>query len=239
MELPAWQRALYDEVRDQMVAELRTMTGEEYRVFASTALVRLTRLAQIASNPALVMPTETRIPGKWAELDHVLRDILAEPGRKVILWSSYVHTIEALAKRYAENGPVMLYGGVEATARQAIGAQFQTDPSTRLLVANPAAAGTGFTFTAAAYTIYETLSWRYDFYAQSQDRNHRIGQDKSVTYIRLIAVDTIEEAIVVALERKANMASELLGDSDGAPNVADLSREQMCDLLSTNRMPDG
>lgn len=239
VELPAWQRAMYDDVRDKMVAELRAMSGEEYKVFASTALVRLTRLAQIASNPALVAPAETRTPGKWAELDHVLRDMFSEPGRKAILWSSYVETIEALAHRYAEHGSVMLYGGVEAAERQGIAGQFQTDPGTRLMVANPAAAGTGFTLTAAAYTIYETLSWRYDFYAQSQDRNHRIGQTRSVTYVRLIAADTIEEAIIAALERKAAMAGELLGDPSGVPRVADLSRDEMCHLLLKNALPDG
>jgi SNF2 family DNA or RNA helicase len=238
VDLPAWQRALYDEMRDQMVAEIRTMTGEEYKIFASTALVRLTRLAQIASNPALVAPAEERTPGKWSELDFILTDITAEPDRKAILWSTYVDTIETLVKRYATYNPVALYGGVDAADRQAIAARFQTDPATRLLIANPAAAGTGFTLTAAAYTIYESLSWRYDFYAQSQDRNHRIGQDKSVTYIRVIAADTIDEAIVGALERKADMASDLLGDDGGAPRVADLSRDQMCDLLLHNRMPD-
>ena len=83
-----------------------------------------------------------------------------------------------------------------------------------MLIANPAAAGTGFTLTAAAYTIYETLSWRYDHFAQSQDRNHRIGQSLPVTYIRLIAADAIEEAIIDALERKSGLARSLLGDAD-------------------------
>ena len=49
------------------------------------------------------------------------------------------------------------------------------------LVANPVAAGTGFTLTAASYSIYETLTWRCDYYAQSQDRNHRIGQRNPVS----------------------------------------------------------
>ena len=238
VELPDWQRTLYDEVRDTIVAELRTMTGEEYKVFASTALVRLTRLAQIASNPALIAPTETRSPGKWVELDNILADIMSEPGRKVILWSTYVETIKALVQRYATYNPVTIYGAVEATDRQAIAGRFQSDPETRLMIANPAAAGSGFTLTAATFTIYESLSWRYDYYAQSQDRNHRIGQDKNVTYIRVIAADTIEEAMIAALERKADMAAELLGDDGGTPRVADLSRDQMCDLLLHNRMPN-
>lgn len=237
VELPPWQRQLYDEMRDKMVCEIRAMQGEEYRAFASTALVQLTRLCQLASNPGLVLPIPDRVPGKWVELTEIVHEILGEDGRKVIIWSSYVETIESLMERLADLGAVAIYGGTEAAERQGVAQRFQTDPACRVLVANPAAAGTGFTLTAANYTIYESMSWRYDFYAQSQDRNHRIGQNLPVTYVRLIAVDTIEEAIVEALERKARMARTLLGDPDAGPRLGDLTREEMCELLLTNKLP--
>lgn len=230
IELPAWQRALYNEMRDTLVAEFRAMSGEAYRAFASTALTRLLRLSQLASNPALLFPTEARTPGKIEELDHVVEE-LVRSNRKMIIWSHYVGTIEKLIARYAGFGTVALYGAVDAAERQNVAARFQEDLETRILIGNPAAAGTGFTLTAAAYTIYETLSWRYDFYAQSQDRNHRIGQLLPVTYIRLIAADTIEEVMIGALERKSVLARWLLGDQGDEPRIADLSREQMCQLL--------
>jgi SNF2 family DNA or RNA helicase len=238
VELPAWQRQMYDEMRTQMVCALQAMSGEEYRAFASTALAQLTRLMQIASNPALLFPDVHGTPGKFEALDGIIDDILTVPSRKVIIWSSYVDTIEALVNRYKSHGVVALYGGIPATERQGIAAQFQTEDNVRVLVGNPAAAGTGFTLTAANFTIYETLSWRYDFYAQSQDRNHRIGQTLPVTYLRVIAADTIEEAIVRALERKSKMATQLLGDDQRSPSIADLTREQMCHFLLHNELPD-
>jgi SNF2 family DNA or RNA helicase len=238
VELPAWQRKLYDDMRTEMVCALQAMSGEEYRAFASTALVKLTRLSQIASNPALLFPEIQNTPGKFETLDSVVEDIMAVPGRKVIIWSNFVSSIEALIERYKGYGAVALYGEIPVAERQAVAVKFQNDEDTRVLIANPAAAGTGFTLTAANFTIYETLSWRYDFYAQSQDRNHRIGQDLPVTYMRLIAADTIEEVIVKALERKAVMASELLGDTQGAASLSELTREQMCHLLLHNELPD-
>lgn len=239
VELPTWQRKLYDDMKNEMVCALQAMSGEEYRAFASTALAKLTRLSQIASNPALLFPDAQSTPGKFEALDGVVEDILAVPGRKVIIWSNFVTSIEMLIKRYKGYGAVALYGEIPVTERQAIAVQFQNDENTRVLIANPAAAGTGFTLTAANFTIYETLSWRYDFYAQSQDRNHRIGQNLPVTYMRLIAADTIEEVIIKALERKAAMAGELLGDSQGQVSLAELTKEQMCHLLLHNELPDG
>lgn len=238
VDLPSWQRKLYDDMRTQMVCDIQGMSGQQYRVFASTALAQLTRLSQIASNPALVFPKISGSPGKFDILDGIVADILSVPSRKVIIWSNYVKSIEALLARFQNYGAEAIYGGTPNDERQNIALRFQTDEKTRILIANPAAAGTGFTFTAATYTIYETLSWRYDHYAQSQDRNHRIGQSKPVTYMRLLAADTIEDAIVRALERKSVMARTLLGDEGGGSSIAQFTKEQMCELLLTNQLPD-
>jgi SNF2 family DNA or RNA helicase len=239
VDLPPWQRRLYDQMRDEMVCRIKAMSGEEFRAFAATALAQLTRLSQIASNPALIFPEVDSVPAKFDLIDNLLADVLSVPKRKVIIWSNYVRSIETLLERLAGYNPIALYGGTPGHERQGLAKQFQEDSATRVLIANPAAAGTGFTLTAANYTIYESLSWRYDHYAQSQDRNHRIGQDAPVTYMRLIATDTIDEAIVRALERKSGLARALLGDADSAAFVTDLSKDEMCALIVQNKLPGG
>jgi len=238
VDLPAWQRRLYDDMRTQMVCDIQAMSGEQYRAFATTALAQLTRLIQLASNPALLFPELQSTPGKFEALDGIVADILSVPSRKIIVWSNYVRSIESLLARLSQYGAVVIYGGTPNEKRQDIALRFQSDEDTRVLIGNPAAGGMGFTLTAATYTIYETLSWRYDHYAQSQDRNHRIGQSKPVTYIRLLAADTIEEAIVGALERKSAMARSLLGDPGDAPAISKLTQEEMCELLTNNTLPD-
>jgi SNF2 family DNA or RNA helicase len=237
VELPPWQRRLYDDMRTQMVCDIRAMSGAEYKAFASTALAQLTRLSQLASNPALMLPELTESPAKFDVLDGLVADILSVPGRKIILWSTYVRNIELLLARFAHYGAVAIYGGVEAGERQDIAARFQTDPETRILIANAAAAGTGFTLTVASYTIYESVSWRFDHYAQSQDRNHRIGQTQPVNYLRLIAADTIDEAVARALERKSAMARTLLSDPAAQQMLSRLSPEEMCALIAGNQLP--
>ena len=155
----------------------------------------------------------------------------------MILWSYYVGTIKALVERYRHFGVVSLYGGTPTDERQDIVQSFQSDKKVNLLIGNPAAAGTGFTMTAATYAIYETLSWRYDLYAQSQDRNHRIGQDVGVTYLRLIAEDTLDEVVVQALERKASMARGIVGDPDPGISFANMTPLQFCEVLMANKLP--
>jgi SNF2 family DNA or RNA helicase len=238
IELPVWQRELYDSVRDGLIREVQSMSIEEYRLFSSSALVRLLRLSQIASNPALSLKGELRTPGKFIELDNLLDELVRRSGRKVIVWSYYVETIKTLAARYASLGTVTLFGETPPAERQAIARRFQEEPDTRVLIANPAAAGTGFTLTAACYTVYETLSWRYDLYAQSQDRNHRIGQNLPVTCMRLIAAGTVEELITQALERKGMLAGSVLGDSTPEIKIGSLTPQEFCRMLMENRLPE-
>lgn len=238
VELPAWQRRLYDGVRDDLASEVRGMSPTEFAAFVPTAMARLLRLSQLASNPALVLPAEGRTPGKFSQLDQLVAEVVAANGHKMIIWSYYVRTIEALAARYTPYGAASLYGGTPATERQDLVARFQEDRNLRVLVANPAAAGVGLTLTAATYAVYETLTWRYDLYAQSQDRNHRIGQRNPVTYIRLIADGTVEEAIAEALARKAEMAGDMMGDDVGRALAQQLTPGAFLDLLRTGRLPD-
>ena len=60
--------------------------------------------------------------------------------------------------------------------------------------------------------IYYSNGYDLEKRLQSQDRIHRIGQKKPVTYIDLIAEDTVDNRIVKALRKKINIASEVMGE---------------------------
>jgi SNF2 family DNA or RNA helicase len=80
-------------------------------------------------------------------------------------------------------------------------------------VGNPQTGGYGITLTAAQTVVYFTNSFDLAVRLQSEDRAHRIGQHKSVTYIDFIAEKTIDERIVKALRNKMDIASEVLGEN--------------------------
>jgi SNF2 family DNA or RNA helicase len=47
---------------------------------------------------------------------------------------------------------------------------------------------------------------------QSEDRAHRLGQKKSVTYIDIIARGTIDEFVIKALNNKLRISADTLGE---------------------------
>ena len=68
------------------------------------------------------------------------------------------------------------------------------------------------TLTAAHTMVYYSNSFDLEKRLQSEDRAHRIGQTKNVTYIDLIAVGTVDEKIVKALRDKINIATQVMGE---------------------------
>ena len=60
--------------------------------------------------------------------------------------------------------------------------------------------------------VYFSNGYDLEKRLQSEDRAHRIGQKQKVTYVDLIAEDTVDEKIVEALRNKINIASEVMGE---------------------------
>ena len=63
---------------------------------------------------------------------------------------------------------------------------------------NTQTGGYGITLTAASNVIYYSNSYDLEKRLQSEDRAHRIGQHKPVTYVDLIAEKTVDEKIIKA-----------------------------------------
>ena len=146
-----------------------------------------------------------------------LMQLLEETEGKVIIWANYREDIKnivaALKKAYGEASPVEYHGGVDATLRQDNIAQFQEKNSpTRYFVGNAQTGGYGITLTSANTVVYYSNSYDLEKRLQSEDRAHRIGQTGSVTYVDLIAENTVDDKIVKSLRSKINIANEIMGE---------------------------
>ena len=104
------------------------------------------------------------------------------------------------------------YGLTPQEDRQPNIKRFQEDLECRFFVGTPQTGGYGITLTQANTVVYYSNGYDLEKRLQSEDRAHRIGQKKSVTYVDLIADDTVDEKIVKALRKKINIASEVLGE---------------------------
>jgi SNF2 family DNA or RNA helicase len=145
-----------------------------------------------------------------------LMDVLEETEGKVIIWAHYQWDIKDIIKEIVKvHGPgsiVDYYGLTPQDERQKNIKKFQDDPKCRFIVGTPSTGGYGITLTAANTVIYYSNGYDLEKRLQSEDRAHRIGQKKSVTYVDILADETVDEKIVKSLRKKINIASEVLGE---------------------------
>ena len=105
------------------------------------------------------------------------------------------------------------YGLTPQDKRQDNIKNFQDKESpVRFLVGTTATGGYGITLTAASTMIYYSNGYDLEKRQQSEARIDRIGQESPMTYIDIIAENTIDDKIVVALRKKVNIASQIMGE---------------------------
>ena len=145
-----------------------------------------------------------------------LMDVLEEVEGKAIIWAHWRHDIDTIVKSIEEQYPgsvVTYYGDTSIEDRQKAIKKIQ-DPESkvRFLVGTTQTAGYGITLTGASTMIYYSNGYDLEKRQQSEARIDRIGQEKPMTYIDIIAEDTVDEKIVKSLRKKVNIATEVMGE---------------------------
>jgi SNF2 family DNA or RNA helicase len=203
------QKKVYQQMKKEAIA---TLNGKVTSTM--TVLTQLMRLHQITCGHFTADDGSTQ--SVESNRLNELMSVLEETEGKAIIWANYQlsvsEIIQRIIKEYGEDSYVHYYGLTSQEDRQDFIRKFQNDPKCRFLVGTPQTGGYGITLTQANTVIYYSNGYDLEKRLQSEDRAHRIGQKKTVTYVDLICEDTVDEKIVKALRGKINIASEVLGE---------------------------
>ena len=210
IQLSKEQKKIYDSMKQLALAQLggKLMT-------TATALVQLMRLHQITCGH-FKSDDGTTQKIKNERLD-ALMDILSEVENKAVIWAHYKYDIEiiveAIKKEYGPDSYVTYYGDTPSEIRQNNIKLFQDENSkVRFLIGTPQTGGYGITLTAGNVMIYYSNGYDLEKRTQSEARINRAGQKRKMTYIDIIAEDTVDEKIVDALRKKIDIASKVMGE---------------------------
>ena len=203
------QRKIYDQMKKTALA---TLNGKVTSTM--TVLTQLMRLHQITCGHFTADDGSTQLIDNNRIKE--LMNILEETEGKAIIWANYqkdiTTIIKSIVEEYGSGSVVDYYGLTPQDERQNNIRKFQNDEECRFLVGTPQTGGYGITLTQANTVIYYSNGYDLEKRLQSEDRAHRIGQNKNVTYIDIIAEDTVDEKIQKSLRKKINIASEVMGE---------------------------
>jgi SNF2 family DNA or RNA helicase len=227
IELTDRQQSAYNSVRDDLIAEFA-----EGEITAAMAIVKMIRLQQIAGG--FWQLDETRniqsIDGKFPKLEAILESIEDAEG-KVAIWTHYKHENElitdALREAYGAKSTVQYFGKVNNKVKQMAVDSFQgisrfrdeivydVTSGARFFVGEPHSGGIGIELTAAESVYYYSNSFNLEDRLQSEDRHHRSGTRHVVSYHDVVAIDTIDDRLIIpALRAKKEIAHVIMGDKN-------------------------
>ena len=209
IQLTPEQKRVYQEMK---ATALATLNGK--MVTTMNVITQLMRLQQItcghfkADDDSIQNIKNNRITE--------LMDVLEEIEGKAIIWAHWRHDIDTIVESIEDKYPgavVTYYGDTTTEDRQKAIKKIQ-DPESkvRFLVGTPQTGGYGITLTGASTMIYYSNGYDLEKRQQSEARIDRIGQKKPMTYIDILAEDTIDEKIVKSLRKKVNIATEIMGE---------------------------
>ena len=199
------QEKYYKELKDKMVMQA---AGED--ITTTTAAVNMNKLLQISSGAVYTDGGETL----EFDIKHrykVLREVIDESSKKVLIFVPFRHTIQLLADKLKKDKiPTdIISGAVKATDRTRIFKEFQETDSPRVLVIQPQAAAHGVTLTAANTIVWWGPTSSVETYAQANARIHRAGQDHKCTVVQLQG-SRIEKRIYALLNNKIDTHTKII-----------------------------
>lgn len=204
------QTKVYDSIRYEQMCILEAEEKETGKVSVPSVLAVLTKLQQVTCG--FVIDDESKIHELPNNRITYMLNSLGEAPPKTVIWSTYRYPIvmimAALEKAYGKCA-LEYHGGIDQQVRTANIAQFQNDPDIRFMVCSYAGAR-GITLHSASNVIYFANNYSLDKRLQSEDRTHRIGQKNSCLYTDLFTPDTVDMAILRALQSKKELANTVV-----------------------------
>lgn len=186
--------SIYSDFRDEMVANL----GDE-EIDAVNAAVLSGKLLQMANGAVYDDKNKVHLIHD-RKLDALEDLIEGANGKPVLVAYWYKHDLERIQKRF----PVR-------QIKSSKDIEDWNDGSIPIAAIHPASAGHGLNLQSGGSTlIWFGLTWSLELYQQTNARLYRQGQNETVVIHHIIAKNTIDEDVMVALTRKEKTQTSLI-----------------------------
>ena len=199
------QTKYYKELKSKMVMQA---AGEQ--ITAANAAVNMNKLLQISAG-AVYTDTGDALEFDISPRYKVLREVIDESSKKVLVFVPFKHTIDMLTtKLRADDIPTeVIRGDVPAGKRTEIFKRFQENDDPRVLVIQPQSAAHGVTLTAANTVVWWAPTSSLETYAQANARVHRSGQDHKCTVVQLQG-SYAEKRVYALLDNRIDIHTKMI-----------------------------
>ena len=229
LDLTPQQWATYESAESEGVIRLEEMNQELTIQHVFELVLRLKQICNF--DPAT---------GSSSKLERLVADMeeVAASGKKAIVFSQWVDSIDKMRPTLERFGPLEYHGRVPHKKRDAVIDRFKNDPNCSVILMSYGAGSVGLNLQFCEYVFLFDRWWNPAIEDQAINRAHRIGAAGAVTVTRMLALNTIEQRIADVLDKKREMFDALFADSGTASRGGGLSRDEIFGLFDL-RAPGG
>lgn len=154
--------------------------------------------------------------GKFVYLDSLLPE-LKEKNCRVLLFSQFTMVMDIIEVYLSDRRHryLRLDGQTSVVERQNLIDQFNAEADIFVFLLSTKAGGLGINLTSANVVILHDIDFNPYNDKQAEDRCHRVGQTREVTVYRLIASNTIEEAMLQCAQNKLRLERDMAAMDNG------------------------
>ena len=210
------QKDIHDEFKDvvaRLVYKWRKMhfLSEKDR---QRLLLSLSQMRMVCDS-TYILDQKTRYDTKITETVNILQSVFENGDEKVVIFSQWERMTRLIARELDQLGVKYeyLHGGIPSAQRKNLINNFTDDPDCRVFLSTDAGS-TGLNLQAASIIINLDLPWNPAVLEQRIARIYRLGQERNVQVINLVARGTIEEGMLGKLRFKSAMFEGVLDNGE-------------------------
>lgn len=154
-----------------------------------------------------------------------------EEGRKIIVFSFFLDTIQKVTALLGDRCHGPINGSVPPQRRQEIVDAFNGAPAGAVLAAQIQAGGTGLNIQSASVVIICEPQFKPSIENQAISRAYRMGQTRNVLVYRLLCDDTVDEKITQRMESKQEIFDAFADPSVAADESMELDEKSFGNII--------
>ncbi len=218
------QMGMHDEYKEQ-VAKLVFKWRKQHFLTEKDRkkLLQFLSMMRMVCDSTYILDQKSRYDTKVTETMSILQSVFDNGDEKVVVFSQWERMTRLIAYELDKMGVgyEYLHGGVPSVKRRDLINNFTDDPDCRVFLSTDAGS-TGLNLQAGSIMINLDLPWNPAVLEQRIARIYRLGQERHVQVINLVAKGTIEEQMLGKLRFKSAMFEGVL---DGGEDTIFLSNE--------------
>ena len=178
-------------------------------------LLQFLSMMRMVCDSTYILDQKSRFDTKVTETMSILQSVFDNGDEKVVIFSQWermtrliAYELDKLGVRYE-----YLHGGVPSKNRRDLISNFTDNPDSRVFLSTDAGS-TGLNLQAGSIMINLDLPWNPAVLEQRIARIYRLGQERNVQVINLVAKGTIEEGMLGKLRFKTAMFEGVLDNGE-------------------------